>query len=206
MRFGRLMLIMGAMLSAAPARAQTMIPVSFDQASAMWGEARVQIAMSVDCAQAHTPGCEAAAPLLASLADKPFSAKLDMVNRWVNARPYVRDEDNWDRADYWESLDQFVLYGGDCEDFAIAKYALLRALGVPASAMQVVVARDPREGDIHAFLIVQTENGSLWLDNRESQLMPSELARPMDIRVAVNEEGLWRSESQPLVPAAAAAR
>lgn len=88
------------------------------------------------------------------------------VNTIANRVPYINDSRNWGKSDYWETPVEFFTKGGDCEDFAIAKYASLRALGVPDSRMRIAIVRDTQKGIPHAVLIVYTDNGPVVLDNQ----------------------------------------
>ena len=86
---------------------------------------------------------------------------------------------------------EFLAGGGDCEDFALAKYFLLREFDIPASDMRVVVALDRSVGEHHALLVVrQADTDGAWLldtDNRIHQRKPASIR----YEYAVNEEGVW---------------
>lgn len=114
--------------------------------------------------------------VLEPLQDEHELTKIQEVNTKVNARPYVEDIKNWDVNDYWASPVEFLMRGGDCEDFAIAKYFSLRILGVPAERMNIKVVKDTtkfikdsKEHVAHAILVVDLEDGQqLALDNQSS--------------------------------------
>ena len=80
--------------------------------------------------------------LVASLHGRKAMAQLKLVNSAVNRHRYIEDWANWELADYWETPLQFLDRSGDCEDFAIAKYLALRAGGMPAEDMRIVIVRD----------------------------------------------------------------
>jgi predicted transglutaminase-like cysteine proteinase len=103
---------------------------------------------------------------LSSLKGLPLEQMADEVNNLMNKVRYIGDKKNWDKSDYWETPIEFLSYGGDCEDFAIAKYISLRALGVPDQAMRIAIVKDLQKGIPHAILIVYTENGPMVLDNQ----------------------------------------
>lgn len=66
---------------------------------------------------------------------------LDRVNRAINAFAYKNDEISDGAGDQWEAPVRFILRGGgDCEDYALAKYAALREMGVAAGDMSVVIS------------------------------------------------------------------
>ena len=58
--------------------------------------------------------------------------KLEKVNRFFNSRiRFANDVDVWGIQDYWATPIEFLCKGaGDCEDFAIAKYFTIKAMGV----------------------------------------------------------------------------
>lgn len=96
---------------------------------------------------------------------------LETVNRWVNWHVRYRDDE---RGDEWSSAPTTLARGyGDCEDFALAKLALLQELGVPSDDMYLVLLRDRRQGD-HAVLAVKREGRLLILDNRTDAVLPAE--------------------------------
>lgn len=92
--------------------------------------------------------------------------KLDAVNREMNLRNYVLDDINWGVSDYWASPVEFFVKNGDCEDYAISKYFSLRALGVDADSMRVIVLLDQNLKVPHAVLAVETPSDVLILDNQ----------------------------------------
>jgi predicted transglutaminase-like cysteine proteinase len=102
--------------------------------------------------------------LTAQFAGLSGEALLGRVNKVVNAATYVPDAQNWGVADYWETPLDLFSRGGDCEDFAIAKYLVLREVGVDPKSMRVAVSKD------HAVLIVDTPRGAVVLDNRSTDV------------------------------------
>jgi predicted transglutaminase-like cysteine proteinase len=97
---------------------------------------------------------------------------LGEVNRSVNATMrYRTDSQNWGQSDYWANPTETALKGaGDCEDFAIAKYWLLRSLGYAASDLQIVVLSDTRRQLYHAVLVAHVDGVAYVLDNLSSQV------------------------------------
>ena len=89
----------------------------------------------------------------------PAASRIAWVNRKLNKVRYRSDASNWGASDHWATPIEFIERGGDCEDYAIAKYRILRELGVSASDMQIAITRD------HAVLIVDTAGGPVVLDN-----------------------------------------
>ena len=139
--------------------------------------------------------------------------QLRLVNRFVNNRRYSHDRPRRMEGaggetrlkSHWQTLGEFLARGGDCEDFALAKYFLLREFGIPAPDMRVVVALDQSVGEHHALLVVRRADADVrrtdadmrrndadgaWLidtDNRIHQRKPASIRYVY----AVNEEGVW---------------
>lgn len=82
------------------------------------------------------------------------------LNRYVNFVPYKTEEQG---RDHWKSPDKFFNdYEGDCEDFAVAKYALLNQAGLINISHDRVVAGIDIDGLSHAVLL----HNEHILDNR----------------------------------------
>lgn len=92
--------------------------------------------------------------------------QMQFVNRQFNEQPYILDITNWGVTDYWETPKEFKLVSGDCEDYAIAKYLMLRDLGWSEESMRIAVVHDTNLGIGHAVLIVDSEDTSWVLDNQ----------------------------------------
>jgi predicted transglutaminase-like cysteine proteinase len=104
------------------------------------------------------------------LKTRPLSEMARTVDSVINNYAYIDDRQNWGQLDYWETPAEFFERGGgDCEGFAIAKYAWLRALGVPEDRLRLEVVYDRYLGSPHTLLTVYTESGPLALDNQDAQ-------------------------------------
>jgi len=63
--------------------------------------------------------------------------KLNSVNSWINFIHYKSDMQLYGVRDYWATLYEFVgKNAGDCEDYVIAKYYILKALGIDPHRMK----------------------------------------------------------------------
>lgn len=139
---------------------------------------------------------------LASLRGLDSRAQMEAVNRWANAKPYVEDIANWSLPDYWETPGEFIAHGGDCEDFAIAKYFSLVRLGFAADDLRIAVVSDTRAHDFHAVLVANIDGTEWLLDNQIAQIVP--LASQPQYRpiYALNQQGWWL-QSRPVIQIAA---
>lgn len=114
---------------------------------------------------AMTPSFAARVPLTAQR-----MAQLQQINTSVNATiTEVSDLEQYGREDVWTLP---VSGRGDCEDFALLKQKLLRDQGWPASALRVAVVQT-REGEPHAVLTADTDQGLLVLDNKTGTIRPA---------------------------------
>ena len=84
--------------------------------------------------------------------------RLNFVNQRVNnAIRYTSDMTQWGTPDEWSAplaagKGSFDTGLGDCEDYAIAKYVALRAAGIPAKQLRVLLVRDNIARLDHAVL------------------------------------------------------
>lgn len=117
----------------------------------------------------------AASAFAASLRGRDTIAKLEAVNSYVNARVrFVDDRVQFGVTDRWMSASETFARGrGDCEDYAIAKRAMLRAAGLADKDLYLVVLKDlTRRGD-HAVLVVRAGGRFLVLDNGTDRIVDS---------------------------------
>jgi len=89
---------------------------------------------------------------------------------------------------------------GDCEDYAIAKMAVLKAAGVPSEDLRLVILRETRRAEEHAVLAVRLNERWIVLDNRMLvMLADTEVANYCPIFVA-DQAGVraYRNDPAPL--------
>jgi len=123
-------------------------------------------------------------------------AQIKLANALMNdpkQHPYLEDLNNWGQTDYWATAYQFLRKSGDCEDFSIAKYMLLKAAGYPVENMRVVAVRIRSLGGIgHAILVVYQNDGPYVLDNRVPQVLREALVRSdFQPAISMNEQFWW---------------
>ena len=116
-----------------------------------------------------------AAAFAASLRGQAIFAKLEAANSYVNARVrFVDDRVQFGTVDRWMPASETLSSGrGDCEDFAIAKRALLRAAGVADRDLYLVVLKDLTRRADHAVLVVRANGRFLVLDNGTNRIVDS---------------------------------
>ncbi len=105
----------------------------------------------------------------------PFR-RMELVNDFANRMPYIEDIENYGMRDFWAETKTFFEIGGDCEDFALAKYKLLQRLGFHPDRMRVVLVVDKERNRQHAVLAVHL-NGKAWmLDSLQRDVVPHDTA------------------------------
>lgn len=123
--------------------------------------------------------------------DLNFPEKVERANAETNLYPYTPSEQNWGRSDYWESPAEFLKRSGQCQDYAVTKYFLLRAAGVPSEEMRIVVVQDMQTQLAHAVLVANHDGESLLLDNQIPRVTPFESIDRYRPLYALNEQGWW---------------
>jgi predicted transglutaminase-like cysteine proteinase len=129
--------------------------------------------------------------LIAGLKGKPLGLQLREVNDFINAQRYVLDKDNWTDPDYWATPSEFLKKSGDCEDFAIAKYMALKALGVPIENMRVAVMWDSNTKSGHAALVIYVDDEAFLLDNLIASVVRTGTVDHYLAVYSINETGWW---------------
>jgi predicted transglutaminase-like cysteine proteinase len=146
-------------------------------------------------------GVRALRPLLASLEKADDAARLDAVNRFFNRRIVFGDDARvWRVDDHWASpLESLRQGAGDCEDYAIAKYFSLLAIGMPASQLRLVYVRlqvggpggAPQPHMVLAYYASATAE-PLILDNLLGEIRPASRRPDLTPVFSFNSEGLWQ--------------
>jgi predicted transglutaminase-like cysteine proteinase len=132
----------------------------------------------------------------AQLKDAPRdeAALLVEVNRFLNRVRFVDDALHWREPDYWATPAESVgSNGADCEDFSIAKYFLLRELGVPVGRLRMTYVKALTLNQPHMVLAYypRPDAEPLVLDNLEDAVRPAS-QRPDLIPVySFNDEEVW---------------
>ncbi len=119
-------------------------------------------------------------------------AKLAAVNAYVNARiRYADDAAVYGVEDFWASPAKSLGRRGDCEDYAIAKYESLRALGFAERDLRLVILKDLRRGIGHAVLSVRLDGRLYILDNQKARPFLHETVAYYAPVFSINREGRW---------------
>lgn len=128
---------------------------------------------------------------LQQLKGLPMNKMVSRVNDMMNAKRYVSDSANYGQTDYWATPVEFFQKGGDCEDFAIAKYTALKALGVPENRLRIAIVQDLQKNIPHAILIVYTDQGAMILDNQIKTAINVDRVNHYKPIFSINQDAWW---------------
>lgn len=140
---------------------------------------------------------------LAALIDEGRSEsdwdRLHLVNDYVNRQiTFVSDQQHYGRPDYWATpVESLGAGAGDCEDYAIAKYYALRAMGVPDDKLRLMYVRALRQNEPHMVLVYfeQPDQYPLVLDNLQPQIRSAIERNDLKPVYSFNASGLWLAKA-----------
>lgn len=130
--------------------------------------------------------------------DQPVDERLERANQFINSRTqFESDFQIWQAQDYWATpLETLGIGRGDCEDFAIAKFVSLVALGIPQDHLRLIYVRAQVEGmptQAHMVLGYYPDpNGEPQiLDNLVGTIERASTRTDLVPVFSFNAEGLW---------------
>jgi len=131
--------------------------------------------------------------------DEP--GKLRALNDFFNRRIQPKEDiEVWGQGDYWASpLEMLEKGAGDCEDYSIAKYFSLVAIGIPVSKLRLVYVRAQIGGPggaVQAHMVLAyyaAPNAEpLILDSLIGDVRPAGRRPDLSPVFSFNSEGLWQ--------------
>jgi len=136
------------------------------------------------------------------IADNKKSNSADQlyeVNRFFNRLEFVDDLRHWKKYDYWATPIEFLATdGGDCEDFSIAKYFSLRAMGVPSEKLRLMYVKALTYNMAQIVLAYYEKPNAvpLVLDNLNPDILPANKRKDLLPVYSFNGDGLWLAKEQ----------
>ena len=126
--------------------------------------------------------------------------KLEKVNHFFNSKVrFSSDLDVWGSEDYWATPIEFLCKGaGDCEDFAIAKYFSLIAMGVLEEKLKITYCKALQYNIHHMVLTYYSdpEAEPLVLDNLVDSISFSSKRTDLMPIFGFNGSGLWMAKQR----------
>ncbi|MEN8190018.1 MAG: transglutaminase-like cysteine peptidase [Thermodesulfobacteriota bacterium] len=125
--------------------------------------------------------------------------KLKKVNDFFNKNQFVRDSLLWKQEDYWATPIEFLaIDAGDCEDFSIAKYFTLRAIGVAEKKLFLTYVKALELNEAHMVLAYYEQPNSvpLILDNINPVIKPATKRKDLLPVYRFNGSSLWLAKQR----------
>lgn len=130
--------------------------------------------------------------MLGSAMNKSRQEQIEAVNQYMNKVAFVSDQENYGTSDKWATPMEFLARGGDCEDYAFAKYISLRALGFERDQLRLAIVYDYVMRMPHAILIVYDQGSAYVLDNQNPDVVDaSDISRYKPI-YSISQLAWWR--------------
>ncbi len=125
--------------------------------------------------------------------------KLEKVNSFFNRMEFVADIVHWGEKDYWATPVEFLAsQGGDCEDFSIAKYFTLQAMGIPEEKLNLTYVK-ALQYNIHHMVLTYfslPDAEPLVLDNIVGIVKPASQRSDLIPIYSFNGTGLWLAKQR----------
>ena len=122
---------------------------------------------------------------------KPQMEVLKTVNRYFNRWPYKVDRELYGVSEFWATPREFMKRSGDCEDYSIAKFFVLRDLGFSNDQLRIVILKDRIRGIGHAVLAVYALGDILILDSLSDLIFSHRKYRHYVPQYSMNETTRW---------------
>lgn len=132
------------------------------------------------------------------------SKKIKLVNNFFNKIPYISDLENYRVNEYWATpIELLVRNGGDCEDYAMAKYFTLIEIGVPEEKLQITYAvltrvvpysfpvQKVKENHVVLTYYPMPDSEPLVLDNMDIDIFPAGQRDDLSPVYSFNSAKLW---------------
>jgi predicted transglutaminase-like cysteine proteinase len=125
--------------------------------------------------------------------------KLKRVNDFLNQMEFVDDRIHWKKEDYWATPIEFLsTRGGDCEDFAIAKYFTLKIMGVDEDKLNLTYVKALNLNVHHMVLTYFSTPDAepLILDSLVGEIKPASQRADLIPIYSFNGTGLWLAKQR----------
>ncbi len=128
--------------------------------------------------------------------------RIHLANQFFNRQvAYRSDQEHWGKLDYWATpIESLGTGAGDCEDYAIAKYFTLRAMGVADEKLRLMYVRALSVDQPHMVLVYfeNPQDYPLVLDNMDLQIKSARDRTDLRPVYSFNASGLWLAKANGL--------
>jgi predicted transglutaminase-like cysteine proteinase len=125
--------------------------------------------------------------------------KIKNVNDFFNQLNFIDDIKLWGVKNYWATPIEFIgVNGGDCEDFAIAKYFTLLELGIADQKMRIMMVKALTLNQYHMVVSYYETPSSvpLILDNIDYRVKPASQRNDLVPIYSFNGKQLWLNKEK----------
>jgi predicted transglutaminase-like cysteine proteinase len=125
--------------------------------------------------------------------------KIKNVNDFFNQLYFIDDIKLWGEKNYWATPIEFIgVNGGDCEDFAIAKYFTLLELGIADQKMRIMMVKAVKLNQYHMVVAYYETPSSepLILDNIDRRIKLASQRADLVPIYSFNGQKLWLNKEK----------
>lgn len=137
--------------------------------------------------------------IMAESGNASTADKLAKINGFFNQLQFIDDSKLWGVENYWATPIEFIgVNGGDCEDFAIAKYFSLLELGVNDDKMRITMVKSLTLDQYHMVVAYYPTPGAipLILDNIDGEIKPADQRNDLLPVYSFNGKQLWLNKEK----------
>ncbi|VAW47732.1 FIGfam010717 [hydrothermal vent metagenome] len=127
------------------------------------------------------------------------ATQLKNVNDFFNEVRFIDDIIHWKQKDYWATpVEMLSTDAGDCEDYTIAKYFTLKALGVSEKKLYLTYVKAIRLNQAHMVLTYfkTPQSIPLVLDNINKRILKATKRNDLVPVYSFNGDGLWLAKQR----------
>lgn len=137
--------------------------------------------------------------IMANAGNVSTADKLAKINSFFNQLQFIDDSKLWGVENYWATPIEFIgVNGGDCEDFAIAKYFSLLELGIADEKMRITMVKSLTLNQYHMVVAYYPTPGAvpLILDNIDGEIKPADQRNDLLPVYSFNGKQLWLNKEK----------
>jgi predicted transglutaminase-like cysteine proteinase len=165
-----------------------------------WRRAEADTAKELDIVAECKAGgpCPSPARKLIALsqegADRTGRARIGLLNRAADLAIRPQDDEvQWGVPDHWSApFETLNSMAGDCEDYAIIKYAALLIAGFPKDSVKIIIWRSQMPAEDHAVVAVWVDQQWLILNNRTLTLVNDTDVMRVTPKFVLDDSGVRR--------------
>jgi predicted transglutaminase-like cysteine proteinase len=139
--------------------------------------------------------------VLAASYELTEQVKLENINNFFNSLYFIDDLTLWGEKNYWATPIEFIgANGGDCEDFAIAKYFSLLELGVADEKLRITMVKAVKLNQYHMVVAYYETPAAtpLILDNLDGEIKLAPQRNDLVPIYSFNGKQLWLNKEKGL--------